>query len=74
MPNKPHENTLHFINRHVHILDYTSVKHPCSNISSTPFLLEVSKTLQNDAFAMSETVSDVWQIVMRVVGMHVRFS
>jgi hypothetical protein len=59
LTNKTHENTLHLLNAHVHMLDHTPVQHPRRNIPPTAFLLEVIKTLEDDAFAVGETVSNI---------------
>jgi hypothetical protein len=71
MPYQSYQNTLHLINTHIHMLDHTSVEHACGNMPPTAFLLQVIETLQDDAFTVGETVSDVWQILMRITVMHI---
>jgi hypothetical protein len=66
MPNESYRDTLHFLNVHVHMLDDSSVEHPRRHIPPPTFLLQVVETLQDDAFPVGETVSDVWEIVTRV--------
>jgi hypothetical protein len=56
------------------MLDHSAVEHSRRNIPPTAFLLEVIKTLEDDAFSVGETVSNIWQIVTRIRGTHRQFS
>jgi hypothetical protein len=47
-----------------------SIEHPRRHIPPTTFVLQVIETLEDDAFPMSETVSDVGELVTRVAAMH----
>ena len=59
MPDKPYENTLHFLHAHIHILDHSSVEHSCWHIPPTTFLLEIVETLQDNAFTVGKTISNI---------------
>jgi hypothetical protein len=74
MPNQPYQDTLHFLNAHIHTLDHRPVEHSCRHIPSTAFLLEAGKTLQDDAFTVCQTISDIREIITRVTIKHRRFS
>jgi hypothetical protein len=69
--NQSHQNTLHVLNAHIDVLDHSPVGHCCGNMPPTTFLLEVSKALQDDAFTVGESVSDVWQVITRITAMHI---
>ncbi len=73
MPNQSHQNTLHFLNTHIHMLNHSTVKHARRHIPPPTFLLQVSKTLEDDTFTVGETVSNVGEIVTRVTRGHQRF-
>jgi hypothetical protein len=68
--NQPHQNALHFLNTHVHMLNHSPIQHARRNIPPPTLLLQVVETLENDAFPLGETVSDVGEIVTRVMGRH----
>src|SRR5215813_6862703 len=70
MPNQSHQNTLHLLNCHVHMLNHSSIQHARRIVPPPTFLLQVIEALQNDTFPMGETVSDVGKIVTRVTGKH----
>src|SRR5215470_14207571 len=74
MPDQPYQDTLHFLNTHVHILNYSSVEHPRRYIPPPTFLLQVVEALQNDTFPVGEPVSDVRKIVTRVTSRHMKVS
>jgi hypothetical protein len=74
MPNEPYQNTLHFLNAHVHMLNHSPVKHSRGDIPPTTLLLQGMETLEDDTFSMGKPVSDVWQIVMRITAIHIRAS
>jgi len=73
MSDQPHQNTLHFLNAHVHIFNHSSVQHACRNIPPPTFLLQIMETLENDTFPAGKTVSDVWEVVTRITGIHMKF-
>jgi len=52
------------------MLDHTPVKHSRRHIPPTTFLLQVIQTLENDAFPMGETVSNIGERVTRIMGRH----
>jgi hypothetical protein len=56
------------------MLDYSSIQPSCRNVPPTTFLLQVVEALEDDTFLMGETVSDVWKIVTRVTGRHMKVS
>src|SRR5262244_1534683 len=70
MSDETHENTLHFLNAHVHMLNHSTVKHACGHSPSSTFLLQVVEALEDEAFPVGETVSDVWEIGTRITGRH----
>jgi hypothetical protein len=74
MSNQPHQDTLHFLHAHVYVLNHSSVQHPRRHIPPPTFLLQVSKTLEDDAFPMGETISNIREVVTRVTRVHVRSS
>ena len=74
MPNESYQDTLHFLNAHVHKLNHSSVQHSCRNIPPPTFLLQGIETLQNDAFPVAETVSNIGERVTRVMGSHMKGS
>jgi hypothetical protein len=74
MSDQPHQDALHCLNAHIHILDDRSIKYPCGNMSPPAFLLQVIQTFQDDTFRVGKTVSDVWEIGTRVMDIHVKFS
>jgi hypothetical protein len=49
MPNQPYQDTLHFLNAHIDMLNHTPVEHSCRHIPPTTFLLQIIETPQNDA-------------------------
>src|SRR5215510_8188648 len=53
--NQPYQDTLHFLNAHIDMLNHSSIEHSRRNIPPTTFLLQVVEALQNDAFQMGET-------------------
>src|SRR2546425_2957952 len=73
MSDQPRQNALHFLNTHVHILNYTPVEHSCRNMSIPSFLLQIIETLEDDTFPVGEPVSDVWEVVTRVTVVHGQF-
>src|SRR6266581_1957835 len=74
MSDQPHQDTLQFLNAHIHILNHTAVKHSCRHIPPTAFLLQVIETLQDDTFSTGEPIFHIREIVMRVTVIHVQFS
>ena len=74
MSNQSHQDTLHFLNAHIDMLNHSSVEHSRRHIPSPTLLLQVSKTLEDDTFPMGEPVSDIGEVVTRIRGPHVRFS
>jgi hypothetical protein len=71
MSDQPHQNTLHFRDGHVHMLNHSSVPHFCRYIRYIPpptCLRQVIETLEDNVFPMGETVSDIRKIVMRITG------
>jgi hypothetical protein len=60
--------------RHIDMLHHSTIKHSRRHIPPTTFPLQVIETLQDDAFPVGETVSDVGEIGTRLRGTHVRFS
>jgi len=69
-----YQNTLHFLNAHVTMLNHSPVQHSRRNIPPPTFLLQVVKALQDDTFPMGETVSNIGEIVTRVTGRHMKVS
>src|SRR5256885_2740459 len=70
MSDQPHQNTLHLVSAHVHILSHSTVKHARRHIPPPAFLLQVIETLEDNTFPVGETVSDIWERVTRVTGRH----
>ena len=52
------------------MLNHSSLEHARRNIPPPTFLLQGMETLKDDTFPMGEPVSDVWQIVTRVMRRH----
>jgi hypothetical protein len=74
IPDQPYQNALHFLNAHIDMLNHSPIQHARGDIPPTSFLLQVVETLQNDAFPMGETVTNVWKIVARIMGRHMKVS
>src|SRR5215813_15527350 len=74
MPNQSHQNTLHFLYAHIDMLNHSPVEHSRGNIPPTTFLLQVIEALEDDAFPVGETVSNVGKIVTRITGRHMKVS
>src|SRR5438874_5134722 len=74
MSDQSHQNTLHLLNTHVHLLNHTSVQHSRRYIPPPAFLLQGMETLEDDTFTMAETVSNIGEIGTRVTGRHIRAS
>src|SRR5712691_4984260 len=74
MSDQPYQDTLHFLNGHVYMLNHTPVEHPCRHIPPTTFLLQGVETLQDDTFPVGQTVSNIREIVTRVMSMYSRAS
>jgi hypothetical protein len=74
LSNQSHQNTLHFLNAHVHMLDYRSIEHSYGHMSPTSFLLQVIETLEDDTFPVGETIADLGESVTSIMGRHVRLS
>ena len=68
IPDQPHQNTLHFLNAHVHMLNHSTVRHSCRNMPPTAFLLQVIEALEDDTFPTGETVFHIREIVTRIRG------
>ena len=58
MSDQPHQDTLHFLNAHIDMLNHSPIEHSCRDIPPPAFLLQGIQTLENDTFSMGETVSD----------------
>ena len=56
------------------MLNHSPVERSCRHIPLTTFLLQVVETLQNDAFPVGETVSNIGEIVTRSTVGRQRFS
>jgi hypothetical protein len=56
------------------MLNHSSIEHSCRHIPPPSFLLQVIQTLKDDMFPVGETVSDVWKIVARITGRHMKVS
>src|SRR6266700_3270228 len=56
------------------MLNDSSVQHSCWDISPTAYLPQVIETLEDDAFPLGETVSNVGKIVTRVTVVHINGS
>jgi hypothetical protein len=63
LPDQPYKYALPFLNAHIHILDDRCIKHACRHMSPPTCLQQGMQTLEDDAFPMGETVSDVGEIV-----------
>ena len=74
MSNEPYQDTLHFLNTHIHMLNYTAIQHSCRHIPSPSFLLQVIETLEDDTFTVSDTVSNIEEVVTRLTAMHPQVS
>src|SRR5438128_8501709 len=70
MPNQSHQNTLHLLNCHVHMLHHSTIKHSCWHIPPPTFLLQVSKALEDDTFPVGEPIFHIREIVPRVTAIH----
>ena len=66
MTDEPNENALHFFNAHIDMLDYTPIEHTRWDVPITALLLQCLQAPEDNAFLMSETVTDVWQIVTSI--------
>ena len=66
--NQSHQDTLHFCNAHVHVLNHSPVEHPRRHIPPPALLLQGMETLQDDTFPMGETVANIGEVVTRVTG------
>ena len=66
MPDEPHQDTLHLINGHIHILNDAAIEHTSWHMPITAFLLKVAETPQDDAFPVGKTISDIGYMVMRI--------
>jgi hypothetical protein len=64
IPNQPHQDTLHLIDRHIDVLDHTPVEHSSRNVPVTAFLLKFTEAPQDNAFPVRETVSDIGYMVI----------
>jgi hypothetical protein len=53
------EDALHFLDAHVNMLNYTSVKHGRWHMPTTSLLLQVVETLQDDAFTTGEPIAHI---------------
>jgi hypothetical protein len=56
------------------MLDDSSLEHSCRLMSSTTFLRQGMKTLEDDTFPVGETVFYIQEIVTRVMAVHEWFS
>ena len=65
MSDQPHQNALHILHAHIDMLNHSPVQHCCRYIPPPTFLLQVSKTLKDDAFPVGETVFYIREIVTR---------
>jgi hypothetical protein len=74
MSDQPHQDTLHFLNTHVYILNHSPVQHPRRHIPPPTFLLQVIETLKDNAFTLGETVFHIREIVTRVTARHMKVS
>jgi hypothetical protein len=74
IPDQPYQNTLHFFNAHVHMLNHSSIQHSRRHIPPPAFLLQVVETLEDDTFPVGETVSNIGEVVTRVMVGHQQFS
>ena len=68
MPTESYQNTLHFLNTHIDMLNHSPVEHSRRDIPPPTFLLQVIETLEDDTFPVGKTVPDVWDVVTRVTG------
>src|SRR5262245_6114238 len=62
-PNQPHQDTLHLLYTHVHILNHSSIEHTRRNIPPPTLLLQVVEALENDTFPVGETVSNIGKML-----------
>jgi hypothetical protein len=74
MPDQPYQNTLQFLNAHIDMLNHSPVQHSRRNIPPPTFLLQVMKTLEDDAFPVGETVSNIGKIGTRITVVQVNGS
>jgi hypothetical protein len=74
IPDQPHQDSLHFLNAHIDMLNHAPVQHSRRDIPPTTFLLQVIETLENNTFPMGETVSNIREVVTRVMVVHVSRS
>jgi len=70
IPNQRYQNTLHLIDRHIHVFHYPPVEHARWHMPITTLFLEVTETHQDNTFAVSETIADIWQIITRITVTH----
>jgi hypothetical protein len=69
-----YQNTLHFLNAHVYMLYHSTIQHARRNIPPPAFLLQVIEALEDNAFTVGETISDIGEVVTRVMGRHMQVS
>src|SRR5712691_4499168 len=72
MPNQPYQDTLHFLNAHIDMLDDSPVQHARRHIPPPTLLLQGIETLNDDTFPLGETVSNIREVVTMVMRRHVR--
>jgi hypothetical protein len=55
------------------MLNHSSIEHARRHIPPPTLLLQGMETLEDDAFPVGETVSNIGEVVARVMSIHVRF-
>src|SRR5262249_3127389 len=70
MSDQPYQNTLHFLNAYIDMLNHSPVEHPRWHVPTTPLLLQLLQALQNDSFPMCQTISHIREGVKRITACH----
>jgi len=52
------------------MFNHSPIQHARRDIPPTAFLLQGIETLEDDTFPLGETISDVWESVIRVSVVH----
>jgi len=55
------------------MLNHSSIEHARRHIPPPAFLWQVRESLEDDAFSVGEPVSNIGEVVARVMSIHVRF-
>lgn len=74
MPDKSHQDTLHFLDAHIDMFDHISIQHACWHMLTTTLLLQLLQAPENHALTMAETILYIREIITQFSLRHVRLS